>query len=553
MTATRRDDDAADTPGARRDTPHDPHDPDDRDPEEPRGRKEPEEPEEPEKSEKPDEAERAARRTDAPERPPRIAGEWVGALEWDFPTIHRAEDKTPGRLGPGYDFRKLRKILIGLVILGILLILPTPADLSEAAQRAIALFVFLVYMWVSEALPLPVTALLAGVGLLLLGIKEDPNEAFEPYAQDTFFFILGSLVLADGIAKSGADEVIAARMLKIFGHNTHALLFGIIASTAILAAFVSDHAIAAIMLPIVLGVLRNTGLRDNPKIAAAFLIAVAFAANIAGLATPSGGSRNAIALGYLRDLYDVKVSYLDWMIHAAPITLVLIPVVYLVIATVYRVPMQRIDRDKLVSGPMTLSTRQKFAVAILAFTVILWIFASEDIGLGAVAIIGATLMFVAGILDWEDTRSTIPWGVAFVYGAALVMGRVLKETGGAAWLAEHAFLFIPASETFVIVLIVIVVTVLMTNFMSDGATVAVLGPVTLSLAILAGYSVESMGIVTALASAFAFILVIGTPPNLIIYASGAVRPKDFLKAGIPMTLAGLAVLLVAVFWYWPML
>lgn len=455
--------------------------------------------------------------------------------------------------GHGFDPRRFRKLLFGLLLLGVLAFAPGPRDLSVDGQRAIALFVFLVYMWVSEALPLPITALTAGVGLLLLGIKDDPNEAFEPYAQDTFFFILGSLILADGITKSGADEVLAHRILKVFGHDTHTLLFGIVASTAILAAFVSDHAIAAIMLPLILGLLRNTGLRRNPRIAAAFIMAVAFGANIAGLATPSGGSRNAIALGYMRDLYDIQVDYLDWMLHAAPITLVLIPVVYLVLAGVYRVPYQKLDRTKLDDGNVRLNRQQRWAVTILIVTVLLWVFASHTLGLGAIAVIGSVLMFAAGILDWEDTRSTIPWGVAFVYGAALVMGRVLKETGAADWLAAHAFAVMPVHTALLLVVVVVLVTVIMTNFLSDGATVAVIAPITLALALLAGYSVESMGILTALSSAFAFVLVIGTPPNLIVYASGLVRPKDFFKAGLPMTLAAVGITLAAAFWYWPWL
>ncbi|MBW3584033.1 MAG: SLC13 family permease [Euryarchaeota archaeon] len=467
-------------------------------------------------------------------------------------------DRAPvRRLPSGQNLRRLRKLFFGIAFLAIYLLLPTPRDLSVEGKNAIGLFLFIVYLWVTEALPLPVTALLAGVGFLALGIRDDPNEAFEPYAQDAFFFILGSLILADGITKSGADEVLAHRMLSVFGRNTHTLLFGIVASSAILAAFLSDHVIAAIMLPIVLGILRNTGFKGDPKMAPAFLIAVAFGTNIAGLATPSGGSRNAVALGYLRDIYDVQVSYLDWMVLAAPLTLVLIPVTYIVIALAFRVPFKRLERAKVDPGAYRFTQPQWAAIAILAFTVVLWVLGSERFGLGAIAILGAVLMFVFGILDWEDTRSTIPWGVAFVYGAALAMGRVLKETLAAEWLAQHAFLLLPGQGAGIdilwLLIIIIVVIVIMTNFLSDGATVAVIAPITLSLAILAEFDVASMGIITAIASAFAFILVIGTPPNLIIYASGAVRPKDFAKAGIPMTIAALVVLVIAVQWLWPML
>lgn len=474
------------------------------------------------------------------------------SLERAFDVRYDGPETAMRTRSDGFDLRRFRKLVLGFIILAILVLIPGPRDLSQEAQRVIALFIFIVYLWISEALPLPVTALLAGVGIVLLGIKTDPNDAFEPYAQDTFFFILGSLILADGIAKSGADEVIAARVLKIFGRNTHTLIFGIVASTALLSAFASAHAVAAIMLPIVLGLLRHTGLRKEPNIAAAMLIGIALGANVAGLATPSAGSRNAIIIGYLSDLYDTRIGYLQWMEYAFPITLVLIPVSYVVLALVFRVPVRRISFDpSKLAARAVLSNRQRLAFGILAITVALWISVGH-IGLGTIAIIGAALMFTAGILDWEDTRSTIPWGVAFVYGAALAMGRQLKDTGGADWLAEHAFLYLP-HDPVILVSAVVGVGVLMTNFMSDGATAAALGPVALSFARIANFPLVTMGLLVAMSSAFSYLFVIGTPSNLIVYASGLVRAKDFLRTGIPMLIISVILLLTAVFWYWPML
>ncbi len=456
----------------------------------------------------------------------------------------------------GLETHAFRKLLVGAILATVLFLLPAPGGLTVDGKNALALFALIVYLWATEALPLPVTALGAGVGLVLLGIVDSPNQAWTPYAQDTIFFLLGSLILADAITKTEADRVLAARLLGRLGGSTRKLLFGIIAISAISAMFISNHAVAAVMLPLVVSILRATGMHKEKNMAAAYILAIALGAGIAGLGTPSGGSRNIIILGYLDELYGVQISYLEWTIRAAPITLALIPVGYLLLRFLFKVPDRAIQKDAIpTAGAFT--APQKRTLLIMALTVVLWIAVGTRYGLGTIAIIGAILLFLTGILDWVDTRKRIAWGVPLIYGAALTMGQALNDTGAAEWLAL-AFRGVLSGEAEGVALVaILILSVILTNTMSDGGTAAVLGPVALSLAAVMAPGDDTLltefGMITAIGAAYGYLLVVANPANVITYSSGLFTSKDLLRVGVPMTVISIALTLVAVYVYWPML
>ncbi len=453
----------------------------------------------------------------------------------------------------GLDTPQFRKLVVGALLATVLFLLPAPEGLTLDGKNTLALFAVVIYFWATEALPLPVTALGAGVGLVFLGIVDHPNDAWGPYAQDTIFFLLGSLILADAITKTHADRVLAARFLGKLGGSTDQLLFGIVAVSAIAAMFVSNHAVAAVMLPLVLGILRSSGLIRDRSMAAAFILAIAFGAAIAGLGTPSGGSRNIIVLGYLDEIYDIRISYLQWTIRAAPITLLLIPVVYFILKWTFKLHSQPLDRSKLLQENTSLDAVQKRALFIMGLTVVLWITVGTKYGLGTIAVLGAILLFVTGILDWIDTRKRIAWGVPLIYGAALAMGQSLQDTGAVGWLAD-ILRGLPIWEGGTVLLLgTLILATILTNVMSDGGTAAVLAPVTLALAATLSYPVGDMGMVTAIGAAFGYLLVVANPGNVITYQSGLFTSYDLARVGLPLTVVSVIVTYLAVTMYWPLL
>ncbi|MGB0653182.1 MAG: SLC13 family permease [Thermoplasmatota archaeon] len=454
---------------------------------------------------------------------------------------------------PVLDRRAYRKMAVGVLLALILFLLPTPEGLSDDAMNTLALFVLIIYFWATEALPLPVTALLAGVGLVVLRVVDHSNDAWEPYAKDTIFFLLGSLILADAVTKTDTDRILAARLLRRIGGSTDRLLWGIVVTSTVAAMIVSSHAIAAVMLPLVLSILRATGLHARRNIAAAFVLAIAFGTGIAGLATPSAGSRNAIVLGYLDELYGIRISYLEWVMHAMPITLVLMPAVFFILKWTFKMPSEAIDTTSIPIEHESLNGMQWRTLLVLAGTVVAWILFGEDYGLGTIAIAGAVSLFVLGILDWVDTRRRIAWGVPLIYGAALTMGNALQTTGAVSWLANALLGFEFLHTEAVLLFGTLALAAIVTNIMSDGGTAAVLAPVTLSLAALIGFPVADMGLITAMGAAFSFIMVIGTPPNVICYSSGLFTSRDLARAGIPLTVVCVVVAGLAAKFYWPLL
>lgn len=455
--------------------------------------------------------------------------------------------------------RTFRKLVPGLVLFAVLLVLPGGDVLSTEGQRAIALFVFIAYLWVTETFPLPVTAFMAGVGLLMLGVYTGSGRAvhaFSQYAADPVFMVLGSLIMAQGLVSSGADRLIASGLLSRFARSTWGLLAGIVIISALISAVIPGHSVAAFMLPVVYSIIMATDIKDDRGEMAAMFIAIALGCEVGSLATPSGGARNAIAIGYLDDYYGRQVTYFEWVELALPITLILIPVTIAILVLVFRVrnrPLSLATRPVGESQGM----RPYLGIAILLTTVVLFLTISDVLSLGAVAMIGGILMFVFGLLRWESARGELRWGVIFIYGAALTLGEALRATGAAEWMGDHALGGLGTVSLFALITLVAIITALFTNIMSDAAAAALVLPIVLPMAHIlgegSGEGVEYAFLVamaTAMASGFAYLTVFGTPPNTIVHASGLVTSRHFVKAGLPLWIVSLLVMLLLVNTYW---
>lgn len=187
---------------------------------------------------------------------------------------------------------------------------------------------------------------------------------------------------------------------------------------------------------------------------------------------------------------------------------------------------------------------------------ITWIFFSSEIGMGTVAVLGASAFLIAALVRWEDMNAGVNWGVVLLYAAAISLGLEMKETGAAAWIAESLLdLLTPIGATsgFGLWVSVSGLTTLVTNTMSNGAAVAMLGPIVLKLAVAAEESPLIIGFITSVSSAFAYLTVVGTPACTIVYSSGYLKTVDFLKAGFRMVLVSAVLMLLAAWLYWPWL
>lgn len=453
----------------------------------------------------------------------------------------------------------------------LLLNMTTPAGLSWEGHVVLTMTVVAIILFVTEPIPLPAVALMIIVGqVLLLGI--DSTTVARSIMSDSVLFIMGSLMLAVAIVNQRLDKRLAYLIVRLTGTRTANVCVGISLVSGLLASVIGEHTVAAMMLPVAITLISLTS--DDPKevrkLAALLLFSIAYGCAVAGIGTPSGGARNAIMIGFWREFfYDPAspetakylVDYVTWMAYCFPIFLVQLPFVSIILLTTFRPKQRHITRAVVKlrtqleqQGPI--QARGWIAIGVFVLTFLGWVFFSDNIGLGTVALLGAIAYLVLGLVRWEDINSNVNWGVVLLYGAAISLGIEMTETGAAVWLADN---FIALLRPFgadsgpPLWLGVSALTTFLTNTMSNGAAVAVLGPITLNLAEVAGESPLLMGFVTSVSSSFAYLTVIGTPACTIVYASGYLKTSDFLVAGVKMVIMSTIVLMLAAMFYWPLI
>ncbi len=454
-----------------------------------------------------------------------------------------------------------RWLWVGLLLGGLVLLLPRPEGLSPEGQRTLALLVTVIVFLVTEPIPLPATALLIAFGQALLALGT-PNEIARSYMSDAVFFIMGSLMISVALVKQKFDVRIAFALLRITGPNAHRVAFGLAATSALLASFIGEHTVAAMMLPVALGIVGAVE-QDRPSVStrqlgALLLLSIVYGCTVAALGTPSGGARNAIMIDFWRRMFDIRVDYLQWMLYAYPMVLLQLPFVPLVLRSVFRPEVVDLKRAlvrlrRRVRETGRLSRRDWGALGIFLVILLSWVFLSGRFGLGMVALFGASLYLISGHVRWADLNSGVNWGVVLLYAAAVSLGYQLETSGAAVWLARVFLDLLGGIADLGLLLAIVLLMALFTNTMSSGAAVAVLGPVTLQMATLSGTSPLSVGFVTALASAFSYLTVFAAPAAMIAYGSGRLRPGDFARAGARLLIASVIILLLLAQFYWPLL
>jgi len=467
--------------------------------------------------------------------------------------------------------REKRWFFITLVIQAAMMLSPAPDGVSPEGWRVLVMTVGATLLFITEPIPLPAVALLIVLGqIFLLGI--DSSLVAKSLMKDSVLFIMGSLMLAVALVKQKLDKRLALLIVSITGSNTYRIAFGISIFSGILASFIGEHTVAAMMLPVALSLLQ-LATNDPAKrraLGMLFLFSISYACAMAGIGTPSGGARNAIMIDYLRDFFyatddpatfSYSVSYLDWMIYAYPIFLVQLPLMHLILRHTFKTDITDLgpavaQLKAQVGDEGSLTGRHYVAIFLFLLTLIGWVGFSSEVGMGTIAILGAVLFLVTGLVRWQDLNSGVNWGVVLLYAAAISLGVQMRETGAAAWVAGVFMdMLAPLGMDHGIGLMaaVMLLTTFITNTMSNGAAVAVLGPIVLSIAVGTETNPLAMGMITAVSSAFAYFTVIGTPASTIVYSSGLLRPKDFMVVGWRMALMSFAVLLLASKLYWPLI
>ncbi len=452
-----------------------------------------------------------------------------------------------------------KKWLIFSFVFSILLFyLPSPEGLGSEAHRTLIIVLVALTLIISESIPLPAVAILILIMEVILGVDTADGVA-SSFMSDAVFFIMGSLMLAVAIVYQGLDKRLALGVINLTGNKTWRIVLGFVTISALLSSFIGEHTVAAMMLPVALALIRNAGIDTGKatKLSTILLFSIAYGCAIGSIGTPSGGGRNVIMIGYLSDFGIAEISYLDWMKFAYPMLVLEIPVAAIVLWYTFT-PEQKIMDSSVrklkvqvaKTGKMTVN--QIMSIVIFFIVFLGWVFLSPFIGLGIVALIGVFLYLTFGLIDWQEISNNTNWSVILLFGSAISLGIQMKETGAALWVAEgtlHYLEIIFQDVGVVRWFVSVVLTGILTNLLSNAATVAVFGPIVLDM----GGNPVITGIMTSIASAFAYLTIVASPTCMIIHSTGLITSGDYLKAGWKLFIISIVLLLLISTFYWPIL
>jgi sodium-dependent dicarboxylate transporter 2/3/5 len=455
--------------------------------------------------------------------------------------------------------RRLKKIIItcGFILFLSLLLLPEPQGLVVAAKNSIALFILCLSLWVSNVIPLAITSLLGIVLIPLLGILE-VDEAFALFGNKAIFFILGALILATGIYQTGLGSRIAFNILKRFGHGPRQLLLGILLTSALLSCIMPEHAVAALLLPIILEIATSLDLRPlQSNYGKLLFLSMSWGAIIGGITTFLGGARNLLAVGLLERNYGISIGFFEWVKYSWPIPILILIVTYFIIAKLVKIDIDSIEpaRERLkrhVEEEGMMSIKEKRLTVVLVMVLCGWLFLSSIVDIAIISVLGAVLTFVIKVVEWSDIEEYINWGVILMYGGAIAVATSLVRSGATTWLSETIFTHL-ALPPFIFLVFLAIFTMLVTEGISNVAAVAIILPLAYTIGEIYHINPIIITLSVALPGGLAFSLPMGSPPNAIAYSSGYYRISDVVKFGVILMLVSwIAYILVARF-YWPLI
>jgi len=466
------------------------------------------------------------------------------------------------------DTRPLWRILIerayrpGMLALGATVYLamrlaPTPDGLSIVGQKALAIFLLCLVFWVTSAIPLVATSLLAMVLLPVTHVLS-PKETYALFGNEAVFFILGAFILAATLMKCGLSTRLALAILRRFGHTPKRLLLSLFLMNALMSFFMSEHGVAAMTFPITLEIARVLRLPPRQSnYGKALFIAMAWGTQIGGIATLLGGGRAPLAIGMLREASGQTFSFLEWSLTAWPIVAVLLVAGWRIILRWFPIDIDSVRAaDQIIEDKVLrmgrMSVRERTIGLIMLATLAVWIAGGEELGLANVALGAVVAIFVLKLLRWSDIEPYVNWGVLFMYGGAIALGSALNRSGASHWIAGVT-ISRWATNPIEVIAIISAFGIVLTEAMSHSAVVALLMPVALGIATQYGMDPRIMAPAVALPSGLAFTLPVGTPGNAIAYASGYMQLRDMLVPGAVLVFVAWIAFNVTAIYYWPLI
>ncbi len=418
-------------------------------------------------------------------------------------------------------------------------------------------------LWMSEVVPMGITSLMVILALSLLEIlplREGLSLVFHPVSAIVF----AGFCLAAALQKYNLDRRLSLIMMVKMGSRSDRAILAMMISTAVLSLVISNSAATAVMVAIALGLLRSAGVSPGQSnLGRVLIIGIAFAANIGGMGTPAGTPGNAITIALLRDLTQANVSFLAWMAFAMPLVITLVPTAWWILLRFYPPEIACLDlsafrRELRELGGLTFGERR--VASIFAATVFLWAlepFVSVPPDwTSMVALMAAIALSLpaVGVLTWTDIHRHTGWHIFLLVGGGLALGTGLIRTGAVVYVAgllTERVAHLPVG--LVVALVATATAGAIVIFCTISGTATTLVPLSVGLALSAGWNPYLFALTAGMSSSFAFLLPANSAPNALAYGSGFFKPTDMLRAGLVIMAVAVISLAVAATTLWPLM
>ncbi|MEQ8302283.1 MAG: DASS family sodium-coupled anion symporter [Cyclobacteriaceae bacterium] len=462
-------------------------------------------------------------------------------------------------------------LILGPVLFAILYFLVSSSALGHKGGFILGLGAWMVAWWVTEAAPIPVTALLPMVMFPLFSVAT-AKAAAAPYGDSIIFLFMGGFMIALGLEKHNLHQRIALNLIRLTGTSGNGIILGFMLSTALISMWISNTATAVMMLPIATSVtsllgreISQTDKLKFDRFATGLMLSIAYAASIGGIATIIGTPPNVVTVGFIKRFYDQDVSFATWMVIGIPLMLSILAACYFTITRIlYPSGLKSIEgSSELIASKLrelgAISKEEKRVLVIFALTCFFWIFRQNLNALigtnllddTTIAMSGGILMFITPIdikqskfiLDWPDMKN-LPWGILLLFGGGLSLAQGMADAGLVQLIGDEiAGMGNLSTGTLVVTLSGL--SMILTELMSNVALTTIFIPVVLGIADGLSINPILLAMPVSFAASCAFMMPISTPPNAILFASGYITVKQMMRAGILVNIFSIILISVA--------
>lgn len=467
-------------------------------------------------------------------------------------------------------------LVLGPIVFVLLLLFFKPEGLSTEGRAVLAATAWIAIWWITEAIPIAVTALLP-IALFPLSGGLNLSDTTSAFGHKFVFLYLGGFIIAIAIEKWNLHKRIALNIINIIGFNLKRIILGFMLATAFLSMWISNTATSVMMLPIGVAIIMQ--LKDNPNtpedenltFGKALMLAIAYSASIGGIATLIGTPPNLVLAGVVSDIYNYEITFLQWFMFGFPISIILLFICWKYLTEVaftfekkeFAGGKAEVNRQLKALGKI--SYEEKLVAFIFGLTAFFWITRSflfknilPALDDTIIAISFAIVLFLlpskkqgTKLMNWDDAVK-IPWGIILLFGGGMALAKGFETTGLAKWIGEQMTTF--AGVTTIILLLLLIAAVnFLTEITSNLATTAMLLPVLAPMAISIDIHPFILMVGAAVAASCAFMLPVATPPNAVVFGSGYLRIPDMVKKGFVMNLVSIILLTLFVYFILPLL